>query len=259
MSRSIGGVCGILVAVALAVALAGPGQARRPAKASTRRCTCAPTPASRSPCGGSAGRAGRSCCTRGLYRSLVIPPRSWRPLRIVGMRGVRVQNVLFYETQRVSFGRRPDRADQRRRARRGARLAPHRAARPRRDGEGHAVLRPRCSSRTRATSTIRRSNFMHCGDRARDFMNCVTLWRWSHRRADRGQRLPRLPRLRLRPRALRHRSDDPRQPLRPVAAVLDGPLPLRPPGSRPAVRRPPAARHAATTSASTARAARSSI
>ena len=28
--------------------------------------------------------------------------------------------------------------------------------------------------------TIRRSNFMHCGDRARDFTNCVTLYRWSH-------------------------------------------------------------------------------
>jgi hypothetical protein len=29
--------------------------------------------------------------------------------------------------------------------------------------------------------TIRRSNFMHCGDRARAFTNCVTLYRWSHR------------------------------------------------------------------------------
>ena len=28
--------------------------------------------------------------------------------------------------------------------------------------------------------TIRRSNFSHCGDRARDFVNCVGLWRWSH-------------------------------------------------------------------------------
>jgi Right handed beta helix region len=29
--------------------------------------------------------------------------------------------------------------------------------------------------------TIRRSDFSHCGDRAREMTNCVTLYRWSHR------------------------------------------------------------------------------
>ena len=28
--------------------------------------------------------------------------------------------------------------------------------------------------------TIRRSTFVHCGDRVREFVNCVTLYRWSH-------------------------------------------------------------------------------
>ena len=39
------------------------------------------------------------------YRRLVVGPRSWRPLRIVGMRGVRVGTVRLDGTQRVSFGR----------------------------------------------------------------------------------------------------------------------------------------------------------
>jgi hypothetical protein len=179
MSRSVGRVCGILVAVILAVALAGPGQARRPAKA--RHTTLhVRTDAGFAIAVRRLSRSGGTIVLHpGLYRSLFIPPRSWRPLRIVGVRGVRVQNVLFYETQRVSFGR--------------VRIGPI---------NGDALVEVRSSRHielhdlvvtargTRFSSSvlvpdsrdvkIRRSNFMHCGDRAVEFTNCVTLWRWSH-------------------------------------------------------------------------------
>ena len=39
------------------------------------------------------------------YHRLVVGPRSWRPLRIVGTRGVRVGTLRLDGTQRVSFGR----------------------------------------------------------------------------------------------------------------------------------------------------------
>src|SRR5919198_6040790 len=40
----------------------------------------------------------------GDYPSLVVPPRSSRPLRITGTRGVRVGQILFDRTQHVSLG-----------------------------------------------------------------------------------------------------------------------------------------------------------
>jgi len=114
------------------------------------------------------------------YRQLVVGPRSRRLLRIVGTRGARVERMLFRGTQRVSFGRvtlGPIRGD--------ALLEVYES----RDIDLHDLV---VSARgTRRSSsillskalgvTIRRSNFMHCGDRAREFTNCVTLWRWSHR------------------------------------------------------------------------------
>jgi Right handed beta helix region len=114
-----------------------------------------------------------------LYRWLEIGPRGSRPLRIVGMRGVRVENILFLDTQRVSFGRvtvGPIRGDA---------LVEVR-------GSHHVVLHDlvvTAKGTRRSASilvpdsrhvTIQRSNFMHCGDRAPDFVNCVALWRWSH-------------------------------------------------------------------------------
>ena len=39
------------------------------------------------------------------YRQLIVPPRSSRPLRIVGTRGVRIERVVFDRTKRVSLGR----------------------------------------------------------------------------------------------------------------------------------------------------------
>lgn len=114
-----------------------------------------------------------------LYRKLVVGPRSWRPLRIVGGRGVRVQSLIFDRTQRVSVGR--------------IRVGPI---------TGNALVQVRRSRHvtlhdlvvsaggTRFSASvllasgqhvkIRDSNFQHCGDRVRRFVNCVTLFRWVH-------------------------------------------------------------------------------
>lgn len=40
-----------------------------------------------------------------FYRQLIVPPRSSRPLRIVGTRGVRIERVVFDRTKNVSLGR----------------------------------------------------------------------------------------------------------------------------------------------------------
>ena len=40
-----------------------------------------------------------------FYRQLVVPPRSARPLRIVGRRGVRIERVVFDRTKNVSLAR----------------------------------------------------------------------------------------------------------------------------------------------------------
>jgi hypothetical protein len=180
MSRSVGRVCGILVAVALVLALAGPGGARRPVKAKHTTLHVRTDAGFAIAVGRLSLSGGTIVLHPGLYRSLVIPPRSWRPLRIVGMRGVRVQNVLFSETQRVSFGR--------------VRIGPINGdalvdVRSSRHIELHDLVVTAKGSRFSASVlipdsrnvTIRRSNFMHCGDRAAEFTNCVSLWRWSHR------------------------------------------------------------------------------
>ncbi|MGZ8708310.1 MAG: right-handed parallel beta-helix repeat-containing protein [Gaiellaceae bacterium] len=115
-----------------------------------------------------------------LYRLLVVPPRrSTRPLRIVGMVGVRVEDVFFDRTQHVSFGR--------------VRIGPIRGkALVQVRGSRHILLHDLVvsaqGSRYSASIflpdsrhvTIRRSNFSHCGDRSPRFANCVTLYRWSH-------------------------------------------------------------------------------
>jgi hypothetical protein len=114
------------------------------------------------------------------YRQLVVGPRSRRPLRIVGMRGVRVGRLLFTGAQKVSFGRvtvGPVRGD--------ALIEVYQS----RDIVLHDLVVTARGTRSSSSIlvsaargvTIRRSNFMHCGDRARDFTNCVTLYRWSHR------------------------------------------------------------------------------
>ena len=115
-----------------------------------------------------------------LYRRLVIPPRrSKRTLRIVGTLGVRVEDVVFDRTQHVSFGR--------------LRIGPVRGdalveVSSSRHILLHDLLVSASGSRYSASVllpdsrhvTIRRSRFTHCGDRSWAFVNCVTLYRWSH-------------------------------------------------------------------------------
>jgi hypothetical protein len=177
MRRSWGGVGGIAVALALAFVLAPLGQAREEARGRTLHV--------RSEAGFAIAvrRLSRSGGTiilhANLYRRLVIGPRSWRPLRIVGTPGVRVRDVLFDGTQRVSFGR--------------VRVGPIGGdALVEVRGSRHILLHDLVVSAVRTANsasvlipdsrfvTIRGSNFSHCGDRARDFVNCVGLWRWSH-------------------------------------------------------------------------------
>lgn len=115
-----------------------------------------------------------------LYRQLVVGPRSRRPLRIVGTRGARVERMLFDGAQRVSFGRvtlGPIRGDALLEVHASRSIVLH-----------DLVVNARGTRRSASILvskaqgvTIRRSNFMHCGDRAREFTNCVTLYRWSHR------------------------------------------------------------------------------
>jgi hypothetical protein len=115
-----------------------------------------------------------------LYRRLVVGPRTGGPLRIVDTRGARVEDVLVDRAQNVFLSHLrvgPIGGDA---------LVEVRASR-------HVVLHDlvvsargtRFSAFVRIPSsrdvTIRKSDFSHCGDRAREFTNCVLLWRWSHR------------------------------------------------------------------------------
>ena len=122
---------------------------------------------------------GRIVLLPASYRRLVVGPRSWRPLRIVGTRGARVGGVRFDGTQRVSLG--------------GVAITPV-------SGDAEVgIWRSRhielhdlrvTAHRTRHSAsilvaagshvTIRRSDFSHCGDHDPEFVNCVTLYRWAH-------------------------------------------------------------------------------
>jgi hypothetical protein len=122
---------------------------------------------------------GRIILLPGSYRRLVIGPRSRRALRIEGTRGVRVQSVIFDRTRWVSFGK--------------VRVAPLSGnALVQVRGSRHVVLHDlRFSARRTGRSAslllasardvaIRRSDFSHCSDRVRKFVNCITLYRWTH-------------------------------------------------------------------------------
>ena len=113
------------------------------------------------------------------YERLFVLARSARPLRIVGTRGTRVGRILFYRTQRVTFGRvriGPVGGDALVDVRRSRRIVLHDLFVSARDTRFSAsVLIPNSRG-----VTIRRSTFTHCGDRARRFANCVGLYRWAH-------------------------------------------------------------------------------
>jgi hypothetical protein len=114
-----------------------------------------------------------------LYRRLVIGPRSRRPLRIAGMPGTRVESLLFDRTQQVSFGRvtvGPIGGNALVEVRTSRDVVLHDlVVTARRTHRSASILIP--DSRR---VTIRRSTFMHCSDRVPTFVNCVTLYRWSH-------------------------------------------------------------------------------
>jgi hypothetical protein len=114
-----------------------------------------------------------------LYRKLVLGPRGRRPLRVVGMRGTRVQSLILTDTRNVSFG--------------GVRIGPiSRNALVQVRRSRNVVLHDLVVSarHTRFSAsvllasgrgiTIRDSDFQHCGDRMRRFVHCVTLYRWTH-------------------------------------------------------------------------------
>jgi hypothetical protein len=110
------------------------------------------------------------------YRALVVPPRSNRPLRIIGRPGVRIQRLVFDRTRRVSLAR--------------VTISPR---------TEHAIVEVNHSKyidlshlhvtaqgtdlsasvtawRSRSVR-IRRSTFTHCGDRSVEWSNCLTLFR----------------------------------------------------------------------------------
>ena len=111
-----------------------------------------------------------------FYRSLVVPPRSDRRLRIVGKRGVRIERLVFDRTKHVSLAR--------------VTISPR---------SQHAIVEvneskhidlddvlvtargTRLSASVTAWAsrfvTIRRSTFSHCGDRSVEWSNCLMVFR----------------------------------------------------------------------------------
>jgi hypothetical protein len=111
-----------------------------------------------------------------FYRTLVVPPRSERPLRIMGRPGVRIERVVFERTKHVSLAR--------------VRISPRtQHAIVEVNGSKHIDLDDlvvtargtRLSASVSAWAsryvTIRRSTFTHCGDRSVEWSNCLTLFR----------------------------------------------------------------------------------
>jgi Right handed beta helix region len=113
-----------------------------------------------------------------FYRQLIVPPRSSRPLRIVGGPGARIERVVFDRTKNVFLSR--------------VRIAPRteRAIVEILDSkhiELHGLVVTAQGTDQSASVevhrsryvTIRRSNFTHCGDRSREFPFCLMLFRRS--------------------------------------------------------------------------------
>jgi hypothetical protein len=115
-----------------------------------------------------------------FYRTLVVPPRSDSPLRIVGRPGVRIERMLFDRTKHVSLTR--------------VRISPR---------TQHAIVEVNESKRidlddllvtaqgTRLSASVtawasryvmvRRSTFTHCGDRSVEWSNCLMVFRRTQR------------------------------------------------------------------------------
>ena len=114
-----------------------------------------------------------------LYRRLTVSARSNRPLRILGTRGARVEDVYFYGARRVSFGRitvGPIRGDALVEVWKSRDIVLHDLVVTARGTRRAASVLIADGRRV----TVRDSDFSHCGDRYWDFVNCVTLYRWTH-------------------------------------------------------------------------------
>jgi hypothetical protein len=122
--------------------------------------------------------AGTIVLSRHSYGDLVVPPRSPRPLRIIGSPGVRVHRMLFDRTRRVSLG--------------GVRVSPvwqdaWIRVSASSDVDLHDLVvtaqgTPYSASVVVPDSrrvTLRRSILTHCGDRSPGWANCLLLSRWA--------------------------------------------------------------------------------
>jgi len=107
-----------------------------------------------------------------FYRTLVVRPRSARPLRIMGTTGVRIERVVFDRTRNVSLG--------------GARISPRtRHALVELLDSKHVELHDLVvtAEGTKLSASvavhrsryieIRSSTFTHCGDRSPNWSNCL--------------------------------------------------------------------------------------
>jgi hypothetical protein len=115
-----------------------------------------------------------------FYRSLVVPPRSDRRLRIIGRRGVRIQRLLFDRTKNVSLSR--------------VTITPRAEHAIVEVNESKHIDVDRLVVTARGTRlsasvtawrsryvTVRRSTFTHCGDRSTEWSNCLELFRRTQR------------------------------------------------------------------------------
>lgn len=115
-----------------------------------------------------------------FYRSLVVPPRSDRRLRIVGRRGVRIQRLLFDRTKNVSLSR--------------VTITPRTEHAIVEVNESKHIDLDRLFVTARGTRlsasvtawrsryvTVRRSTFTHCGDRSTEWSICLELFRRTQR------------------------------------------------------------------------------
>ena len=115
-----------------------------------------------------------------FYRTLVVPPRSGSPLRIIGTPGVRIERVLFDRTKNVSLAR--------------VRVSPRTQHAIVEVNESKHIDLDRLVVTAQGTDLsasvtawrskyvrIRRSTFTHCGDRSVEWSNCLTLFRRTQR------------------------------------------------------------------------------
>jgi hypothetical protein len=115
----------------------------------------------------------------GAYSSLVLGPRSGGRLHVVGAGSVRVGRFLLLRTRRVSIsGLRigPVGGDAQLELQGAADIDLDDLVVSARDTSYRAFIFVAAARHVR----IRRSTFAHCGDRSRDFANCITLNRGAH-------------------------------------------------------------------------------